>query len=197
MQVKVFQTALNQTVFIADLPYLAHTFAMSPPLHAHAPTFQGQGHLQTLVKVFWPGQVKVFLTAHNQTVFNANLPYLALGTFTMSPPLHVHVPTFQGQCQGHLRILVKVFWHDQVKVFETAQNQRVFNADLPYLVHTMSTPFHAHVFDFQGQDPLPIHTLLQCFQRFMQIILCGNRWHLCSTNISCSMGFRSVMCVDI
>jgi hypothetical protein len=53
-QVKVFQTALNQSVFIADLPYLAHTFNMSPPLHVHVPTFQVQGqcHLRTLVKVF-------------------------------------------------------------------------------------------------------------------------------------------------
>jgi hypothetical protein len=30
-QVKVFLTAPNQTVFIADLPYLAHIFTMSPP----------------------------------------------------------------------------------------------------------------------------------------------------------------------
>jgi hypothetical protein len=30
-----------------------------------------------------------------------------------------------------------------------------------------------------------LHTLLQCFPRFMQIILYGNQGHLSSTNISC------------
>jgi hypothetical protein len=46
----LFLTAPNQTVFIAGLAYLAHTFTMSPPLHVHVPTFQvqGQGHWQTL-----------------------------------------------------------------------------------------------------------------------------------------------------
>jgi hypothetical protein len=49
-KVKFFLTAPNQTVFIAGLPYLAHTFTISPPLHAHVPTVQGQdqGHLRTL-----------------------------------------------------------------------------------------------------------------------------------------------------
>jgi hypothetical protein len=39
-QVKVFQTPPNRTVFIAGLPYLVHTFTMSPPLHVHVPSFQ-------------------------------------------------------------------------------------------------------------------------------------------------------------
>jgi hypothetical protein len=49
-KVNVFLTAPNQTVVIAGLPYLAHTFTMSPQLHVHVPTFQvqGQGHLRTL-----------------------------------------------------------------------------------------------------------------------------------------------------
>jgi hypothetical protein len=49
-KVTVFQTAQNQTVFTAGLPYLAHTFTMTPPLHVHVPTFQvqGQGDLRTL-----------------------------------------------------------------------------------------------------------------------------------------------------
>jgi hypothetical protein len=91
-QIKVFQTALNQSVFIADLPYLAHTFTMSPPLHAHMPTVQGQdqGYLRTLVKVFFYMTRLKFLKLPQTKEFSTQ-------TFTMSSQLHTHVCDFQGQ----------------------------------------------------------------------------------------------------
>jgi hypothetical protein len=93
-QVKVVQTAQNQTVFITGLPYLAHTITTSPSLHVYVPTFQVQskGYCRLWLK-FFCSQWKVFQIAPNQTVFTAGLSCLAQ-TFTMSPPLDVHIPTF-------------------------------------------------------------------------------------------------------
>jgi hypothetical protein len=79
----------------------------------------------------------------------------------------------------------------RLKVFFTAPNQTVFIADLPYLAHTftMSPRGHQCFANIHGLFYVCLHTLLQCFQRFMQIILYGNRGHLCSTNISCFLLF--------
>jgi hypothetical protein len=88
-KVKVFQTAPNQTVFIAGLPYLAHIFTMSPPLHVLVPTFQvqGQGHLRTLdfgysfsvarLKLFKLPKIKQF-------------SLLAFRTWHIPSPCHLH-----------------------------------------------------------------------------------------------------------
>jgi hypothetical protein len=104
-----------------------------------------QDNKRTRLKLFKLPQIKQFSSQ-------------AFHTWHIPSPCHPHYMCTSPPSKFTVKVicgpwlLLKVFCI-QVKVFQTAQYQRVFNADLPYLVHTftMSSPFHTHVCNFQGQ----------------------------------------------
>jgi hypothetical protein len=104
---------------IAGLPYLTHTFTMSPPLHVHVPTFQvqGQGHLRTLdfdlILIYFFADFGRLYNFLGWTLdFGLNLYLLVFILFSFA---YTCIP----YC--NCKIICGQFFCSQVKVFQTAQ----------------------------------------------------------------------------